>query len=188
MSQISRYVEAVERDNTRRSYAAAIRHFEVEWKGLLPTTADTTSRYLADHADTLAISGLRQRLAALLRWHIDHGFADPTKAPLVRQALKGIRCIHTVAEKCARPLEIDVVQQIDQRLEVAIGNADRSADRMALLRHARNHSLLLLGFCRGFQTDELVNLRVENVEVSPAEGMSCYLSRSRGDRQMLGHV
>ncbi|MDI3511845.1 MAG: hypothetical protein PWQ61_2610 [Betaproteobacteria bacterium] len=188
MSQISRYVEAAERDNTRRSYAAAIRHFEVEWKGLLPTTADATSGYLADHAATLAISTLRQRLAALSRWHIDHGFADPTKAPLVRQVLKGIRSIHSVAEKRARPLEIDVVQQIDQWLGVAIGNAERSDDRLALLRHTRNRSLLLLGFWRGFRSDELVNLRVENVEVSPGEGLSCYLSRSKGDRQMLGRV
>ena len=56
MSRIAHYIAAAERDNTRRSYAAAIRHFEVEWKGLLPTTADTTSRYLAEHAATLAIS------------------------------------------------------------------------------------------------------------------------------------
>lgn len=188
MSRIAHYIAAAERDNTRRSYAAAIRHFEVEWKGLLPTTADATSRYLADHAATLAISTLRQRLAALSRWHVDHGFADPTKAPLVRQVLKGIRAIHSAPEKRARPLEIDVVQQIDQWLEVAIGNAERCDDRLALLRHTRNRSLLLLGFWRGFRSDELVNLRVENVEVSPGEGLSCYLSRSKGDRQMLGHV
>ena len=188
MSRIAQYIEAAERDNTRRSYAAAIRHFEVEWKGLLPTTADATSRYLADHAATLAISTLRQRLAALSRWHVDHGFTDPTKAPLVRQVLKGIRSIHSVAEKRARPLEIDVVQQVDQWLEVAIGNAKRGDDRSALLRHTRNRSLLLLGFWRGFRSDELVNLRVEKVEVSPGEGLSCYLSRSKGDRQMLGRV
>ena len=188
MSRIAQYIEAAERDNTRRSYAAAIRHFEVEWKGLLPTTADATSRYLADHAATLAISTLRQRLAALSRWHVDHGFTDPTKAPLVRQVLKGIRSIHSVAEKRARSLEIDVVQQIDQWLEVAIGNAERCDDRPARLRHTRNRSLLLLGFWRGFRSDELVNLRVENVEVSPGEGLSCYLSRSKGDRQMLGRV
>lgn len=188
MIRIAQYIEAAERGNTRRSYAAAIRHFEVEWKGLLPTTADATSRYLADHAAILAISTLRQRLAALSRWHVDHGFADPTKAPLVRQVLKGIRSLHSVAEKRARPLEIDVVQQIDLWLEAAIGNAERCDDRLALLRHTRNRSLLLLGFWRGFRSDELVNLRVENVEVSPGEGLSCYLSRSKGDRQMLGHV
>ncbi|MDZ4175195.1 MAG: Tn3 family resolvase, partial [Hydrogenophaga sp.] len=167
MTRISQYVEAAERHNTRRSYSAAIRHFEVEWKGLLPATADAVSRYLADHANTLAINTLRQRLAALSRWHTDQGFPDPTKSPLVRKVLKGVRSVHTVAEKRARPLEIDVVQQIDQWLEVAIGNAERREDRLALLRHTRNRSLLLLGFWRGFRSDELVSLRLENVEVSP---------------------
>src|SRR5256885_12033957 len=85
MNRVVDYIEAAERDNTRRSYASAIRHFEIEWKGLLPSTADAIARYLADYAPTLAINTLRQRLAALSRWHADQGFADPTKSPLVRQ-------------------------------------------------------------------------------------------------------
>ena len=182
------YIEAAERDNTRRSYASAIRHFEIEWKGLLPSTADAIARYLADYAPTLAINTLRQRLAALSRWHADQGFADPTKSPLVRQVLKGIRSIHAVPEKRARPLELAVLQQIDQWLDVAIGNAQRSGDRPALLRQTRNRSLMLLGFWRGFRSDELVNLRVENIEVTPGQGMACYLGRTKGDRQLQGRV
>jgi len=188
MTRLAQYIEAAERDNTRRSYASAIRHFEIEWKGLLPSTADAISRYLADHAATLAINTLRQRLAALSRWHTDQGFADPTKSPLVRQVLKGIRSIHAVPEKRARPLELTVLQQIDQWLDVAIGNAQRSGDRPALLRHTRNRSLMLLGFWRGFRSDELVNLRVENTEVTPGQGMACHLGRSKGDRQLQGRV
>ena len=189
MSRLAQYLEAAERDNTRRSYASAIRHFEIEWKGLLPSTADAISRYLADHAATLAINTLRQRLAALSRWHSDQGFPDPTKSPLVRQVLKGIRSVHTVAEKRARPLELNVLQQVDQWLDAAISNAQRSGDRSALLRrHTRNRSLMLLGFWRGFRSDELVNLRVENTEVTPGQGLACYLGRSKGDRQMQGRV
>ncbi|TAM35980.1 MAG: Tn3 family resolvase [Burkholderiaceae bacterium] len=188
MNRLAQYIEAAERDNTRRSYASAIRHFEIEWKGLLPSTADAISRYLADHAATLAINTLRQRLAALSRWHSDQGFPDPTKSALVRQVLKGIRSVHTVAEKRARPLELAVLQQIDQWLDTAISNAQRSGNQPALLRHTRDRSLLLLGFWRGFRSDELVNLRVENVEVKPGEGLACYLGRSKGDRQLQGRV
>ena len=188
MNRVVDYIEAAERDNTRRSYASAIRHFEIEWKGLLPSTADAIARYLADYAPTLAINTLRQRLAALSRWHADQGFADPTKSPLVRQVLKGIRSIHAVPEKRARPLELAVLQQIDQWLDVAIGNAQRSGDRPALLRQTRNRSLMLLGFWRGFRSDELVNLRVENIEVTPGQGMACYLGRTKGDRQLQGRV
>ncbi|WP_227874105.1 MULTISPECIES: site-specific integrase [Burkholderiales] len=136
----------------------------------------------------MAINTLRQRLAALSRWHADQGFADPTKSPLVRQVLKGIRSIHAVPEKRARPLELAVLQQIDQWLDVAIGNAQRSGDRPALLRQTRNRSLMLLGFWRGFRSDELVNLRVENIEVTPGQGMACYLGRTKGDRQLQGRV
>ncbi len=188
MNRVVDYIEAAERDNTRRSYASAIRHFEIEWKGLLPSTADAIARYLADYAPTLAINTLRQRLAALSRWHADQGFADPTKSPLVRQVLKGIRSIQAVPEKRARPLELAVLQQIDQWLDVAIGNAQRSGDRPALLRQTRNRSLMLLGFWRGFRSDELVNLRVENIEVTPGQGMACYLGRTKGDRQLQGRV
>jgi site-specific recombinase XerD len=188
MTRVAQYIEAAERDNTRRSYASAIRHFEIEWKGLLPSTADAISRYLADHAATLAINTLRQRLAALSRWHTDQGFPDPTKSPLVRQVLKGIRSVHSAPEKRARPLELAVLQQIDQWLDAAISNAQRSGDQPALLRHARNRSLMLLGFWRGFRSDELVNLRVENTEVTPGQGMACFLGRSKGDRQLQGRV
>ncbi|MEZ5643653.1 MAG: site-specific integrase [Burkholderiaceae bacterium] len=188
MTRVAQYIEAAERDNTRRSYASAIRHFEIEWKGLLPSTADGIARYLADHAATLAINTLRQRLAALSRWHTDQGFPDPTKSALVRQVLKGIRSVHAVPEKRARPLELAVLQQVDQWLDAAIGNAQRSGDQPALLRHTRNRSLMLLGFWRGFRSDELVNLRVEHTEVTPGQGMACYLGRSKGDRQLQGRV
>ena len=188
MTRIAEYIEAAESDNTRRSYASAIRHFEVEWKGLLPSTTDAIARYMADHAATLAINTLRQRLAALSRWHTDHGFPDPTKSALVRQVLKGIRSVHSVREKRARPLELAVLQQVDQWLDTAITNAQRSGDQSAALRHTRDRSLILVGFWRGFRSDELVNLRVENTEVTPGQGMTCYLGRSKGDRQREGRV
>lgn len=186
MNDIARYLDAAERENTRRSYDSAIRHFETEWKGLLPATANTVAQYLADYAGILAINTLRQRLAALSRWHSDHGFSDPTKSPRVRQVLKGIRATHAVAEQRARPLELDVLQQVAQWLDLAISHAKSSGDQLAMLRHMRNRSLVLLGFWRGFRSDELARLRVENILITPGKGMSCFLERSKGDRQMEG--
>jgi hypothetical protein len=34
------------------------------------------------------------------------GFADPTKAPVVRKVLKGIRALHPAQEKQAEPLQL----------------------------------------------------------------------------------
>ncbi|MCL1477417.1 hypothetical protein MIH18_05645 [Marinobacter sp. M3C] len=103
---IERYVRAATRDNTRRSYRSAVEHFEVAWGGYLPATADSVARYLADHAERLSAATLKQRLAALARWHRDQGFPDPTKAPLVRTVLKGIREEHPYRQKQAKPLAI----------------------------------------------------------------------------------
>lgn len=87
------YLAAATRENTRRSYQGAVRHFEVEWGGFLPATANSLARYLAHYAGSLAVNTLQQRMAALAQWHIDQGFPDPTKSPVVRKVLKGFaRC------------------------------------------------------------------------------------------------
>ncbi|QQW09059.1 hypothetical protein HUS11_12840 [Pseudomonas aeruginosa] len=81
MKDVGRYLQAGTRENTRRSYQSAIEHFEVTWCGFLPATSDSIVRYLVDYADTLSLSTLKQRLAALAQWHIAQGFPDPTKTP-----------------------------------------------------------------------------------------------------------
>lgn len=48
MTPLDRYFDAATRENTRRRYQSAVRHFEVEWGGHLPATADSVARYLAD--------------------------------------------------------------------------------------------------------------------------------------------
>jgi hypothetical protein len=69
MNKADRYLQAGTRENTRRSYRAAVEHFEVTWGGFLPTTGDGIVRYLAEYADQHTISTLKQRLAALAQWH-----------------------------------------------------------------------------------------------------------------------
>ena len=81
MAELEHYLEAATRANTRRSYATALRHFEIEWGGHLPTTPDSVARYLVDQAGQFSSNTLRQRLAALAHWHREHGFVDPTRAP-----------------------------------------------------------------------------------------------------------
>jgi hypothetical protein len=53
---------------------------------LLRPTAECVARYLVDHVETLSLNTLRQRLAALAQWHLNQGFADPTKAPIMASA------------------------------------------------------------------------------------------------------
>ncbi|MEW9624370.1 site-specific integrase [Rhodanobacter geophilus] len=180
------YLEAAQRENTQRSYASAVRHFEVSWGGLLPATADTVAQYLAAHATTLSINTLRQRLAALSQWHQTHGFADPTTAARVKQALKGIQALHPAREKRAAPLQLTAVARVSDWLDAAVAAADQRGDRAAALRARRDRAMLLLGFWRGFRVDELVGLHSEHVTAVPGHGMTCFLGRSKTDRQLVG--
>jgi integrase len=186
MTKLDQYVNAATRDNTRKAYQGAIRHFEVEWGGFLPATAENVARYLADHAEMLSVNTLRQRLAALAQWHLDQGFPDPTKAPVVRKVFKGIQVLHPAQQKRAKPLQLEQLAAVDRWLEAAIVTAKRNKDRGAQLRYVRNRALLLLGFWRGFRGDELTRLRAEHVEVVPGQGMTCYFPITKSDRQLKG--
>lgn len=182
-AKVETYLQLATRENTRRSYASAIRHFEVEWGGLLPATTDSIVRYLADHGAVLSANTLALRLSSLARWHVDQGFADPTRHPMVRQVMRGIRTAHPVAERRAKPLQLSELESIDRQLEA---EGRQAPDAAARLRALRDRSLLLTGFWRGFRGDELIHLRVENVELRPGEGMVCYLPRSKTDRETRG--
>ncbi|MBB3219900.1 site-specific integrase [Pseudoduganella umbonata] len=188
MTELDLYLAASTRDNTRQSYQAALRHFEVEWGGLLPASSDSVAHYLAQYGATLSISTLRQRLAALAAWHQEHGFGDPTRNPIVRKVLRGVQAIHPAEQKRAAPLQIEQLAQVDSRLTYLIECTRAAGDRAAALRHLRDRALFLLGFWRGFRSDELSRLRVEHIRVVQGEGMECYLPRTKTDRYLKGQT
>jgi hypothetical protein len=77
----------------------------------LPPTAESVARHLVDHAETLSVNTLRQRLAALSQWHRAQGILDATKAPIVKKGFKGIQVLHSAQEKRAKPLQIEQLAQ-----------------------------------------------------------------------------
>ncbi len=186
MSDIDRYIEAATRDNTRRSYRAAIEHFEVTWGGFLPATSEAVARYLATYAGSLSVNTLKVRLSALAQWHSSQGFADPTKAPVVRKVLKGIRALHPAQEKQAAPLQLQHLEQVALWLENQAVQALAEGDRPRLLRCRRDSALILLGFWRGFRSDELCRVQIQDVQATTGSGITLYLARSKGDRDNLG--
>ena len=168
-----------------RSYASALRHFEVEWQDTFrpPQTVwrgtwPPTRRPGHQHA---AASPGGDRF-----WHRDHGFVDPTRSPLVRKVLKGIQTLHPTRVKQAAPLQIRRLVELDDWLAAAIAAAHARGDGAAALRHQRDRALVLLGFWRGFRGDELLRLEVAHLTLVPGQGMTCFLPRSKGDRQAAG--
>jgi integrase len=189
MPTVDDYIELADRPNTKRAYAASVRHFELEWRGLLPATPDTVAQYLAHYAASQSINTLQVKLAGLARWHVDHGFADPTKTPLVRQVLKGIRAAHNAPTRQARPVEFDVLKRVSDWLANEIAESQVDENRRArLLRRCRDQAMLRLGFWRGFRSDELCGLQFEHVKVEPGVGMTCFIPRTKSDRAALGQT
>lgn len=186
MDKAERYLTAGTRENTRKSYRAAIEHFEVTWGGFLPATGEGIVLYLAEYADSLALSTLRQRLAALAQWHLSQGFPDPTKTPHVRQMLKGIRVVHPVKQKKATPLQLRHLEKAVNWLDSKARAAIESGDYLALMRYRRDAALLLIGFWRGFRSDELARLQVEDTQAEAGTGITFYLPYTKADRDHQG--
>lgn len=186
MSKAEIYLRAGTRDNTRKSYRAAVEHFEVTWGGYLPATGDAIVRYLAEYAGQHSVSTLKQRLAALAQWHVSQGFLDPTKTPDVRRVLKGIRAVHPAQAKQAAPLLLKHLEQAIGWLEREASAAYAAGNHKVVIRHRRSIALVLIGFWRGFRGDELARLHVEHIQAQPGEGMTIFLPRSKGDREYMG--
>lgn len=154
----------------------------------MPATADAIANYLASYAGLLSTNTLRQRLAALGRWHAQHGFSDPTRDDLVRRALRGIRALHGVQHNQATPLQIEDLERVVDTCEQNLVSAKRHGDRRGELLALRDRALVLLGFWRAFRSDELARVQIEHVTLREREGMTIFLPSSKGDRQNLGRT
>ncbi|MFY1664535.1 site-specific integrase [Pseudomonas sp. Pseu.R1] len=177
-----RYLNAARRDSTRRRYLQALEHFEEQWGGVLPASSESVVRYLAAHAEQLSVATLRTHLAALAQWHQRQGFVDPTKAPQVRDVLRGIKAEHPQAVKRAEALQLQALEACIDVLQHQV----ESAQPAIRLRAGRDRALVLLGFWRAFRGDDLCRLRIEHIQVRSGEGMEIFLASGKTDRQHEG--
>jgi site-specific recombinase XerD len=184
MPDVSTYIRAATRENTRKSYRAAVEHFEMSWGGVLPATADSIATYLVHYAPTLAITTLKQRLAAIAAWHNEQGFPDPTKAPHVKKVLKGIAQLHPHKEKQAAPFQLSHITVIDEWINEQISNPEGSPHHK--LKLLRDRALILLGFWRALRSDELTRISVKDARFEADHGLELYLPRSKTDSSGKG--
>lgn len=100
--------------------------------------------------------------------------------------LKGIAALHPATEKRAKPLQFMKLEKLAAWLDAQIAEATDAGDARSRLGHLRNRALVLLGFRRGFRSDELSRLQIEHVTVEPGRGMTLFLPRTKGDRAQSG--
>jgi hypothetical protein len=73
------------------------------------------------------------------------------------------------------------VRFLDEQIHEEVIDSERH-------RYRRDKALVLIGFWRGFRSDELRRLNIENIEIFPGDGMTLYIPGSKNDRNNLGHT
>ncbi len=164
---VGKYLDACWAEATKHAYSGDMRDFAA-WGGGVPASADIVARYIAERATSLAPATLARRLAGVGALHVSAGFQDPTKNPLVRMVLRGVRRKHGVAQRCAQP--------IDPRKWVRAWTASGG------LRGARDKAVVLLGFSAAFRRSELVGLNAEDLSWS-SHGLSVRLRKAKTDQE-----
>lgn len=177
-----RYLKAARQESTQRRYRQALEHFEQMWGGQLPASSERVMQYLAEHGEQLSANTLRTHLAALAQWHKRHGFLDPTKAPKVRDVLRGIQAEHPRPINQAQALQLHALEACMSGLDQQIATGDVATR----LRARRDRALILLGFWRAFRADDLCALRIEHIKLFSGEGLELYLASSKTDRDYQG--
>jgi integrase len=131
--------------------------------------------YLTDLAlQGRKVSTLTQHLAAISFEHQGTGYATPSRSPVVRHVITGIRRSIGVA-----PHQVDALYTEDiQRMVATLPNT---------LIGKRDRALLLLGFAGAFRRSELVALNIDDLQFR-AEGLCVRLSRSKTDQEGLGRL
>lgn len=172
------YARSSKAANTLRAYESDLRHFGAwcDGRGLqaFPAEAETVALYLTDHAERLAISTLRRRLAAISEAHQAARFPNPIIDPAVRITWAGIRRTHGKAPDAKEAAVTEVVAAMVASL------GDRLID-------VRDRAILLVGFAGALRRSELSALDVGDVGET-GEGLRISVVRSKTDQEGEGHT
>lgn len=170
---VAEYLLASRAPNTHRAYAFDLADFQA-WGGSVPSSPEEIASYLASRAGQLRPSTLKRRVAALASAHRDQGYADPTKAVLVRRVIQDIERRHGKALRQVQPILIDDLA----RIVGLMGNS-----RVEL----RDKAILLVGFFGALRRSEIVALDVQSLEQTNA-GLSVTIVRSKTDQTGSGRT
>lgn len=167
-------------ENTQRAYAHHWQQFE-NWCFQnrikpLPATVETMVRYLKEleQADTLAVSSISVRLAAIKHVHRIAGLVPPTVDGRFEEIWAGFQREHGRPPRQAWALTPDDIKKM-----LAECPNDLGGDRDA--------ALLLVGFAGGFRRSELVSLDVEHIRWHE-RGAIVTIQRSKTDAVGKGRV
>jgi len=172
------YVRDSRAESTRRTYRKAWDHF-CDWCARhslesLPATPETVALYVADLAERLKPSTIEKHVAAISVAHQSKNLASPTRTPLVRSTLQGVRRIKGVAKTKKAPVRVIHLWHLS---EVLSDN----------LKGVRDKAIFLIGYSGAFRRSELVAVDLSDLQFVD-EGVRIRVRRSKTDQEGKGHI
>ena len=163
--------------NTVRAYKSDFEDFGLFCikNGLnsMPTDPKVVSLYLTFlSSKDVKISTIKRRLVSIGVLHKIKGHYLDTKHPVIIENFMGIKRLKGVNQKGKKPLLINDLKQIIDK----INEQDEPE-----IKKLRNKALLLLGFAGGFRRGELISLDLEDLEFV-FEGVKINIKRSKTDQ------
>ena len=167
--------------------------------GVLRATGapETVANYLGDHSDyanpspairPLKPSTLARRVAAIAKVHTTYAAntgtddLEPTHAPVVRQALAGLR--NTYADALRANPEAKATRKAPALMADSLGRILDSIDTTTMAG-ARDAALIALAWSGGLRRSEVVALNVEDLTEVP-DGLIVHLRTSKTDQAGRG--
>lgn len=168
-------------DETRRSYASAMRTFSAwcqqrEYPSL-PTGPEVVASYIAHRTSQVTHSTISRDVAAIAAAHLDTGLEDPTNHHGVRQALRSAgRSLGIAPSRRAAPITADAMRRIIE-----------SMDDLDAIVGKRDRAILLLGLAAAQRRSEVAQLSTKDLTRLDA-GFLLRIRRSKTDQSGKGEI
>ncbi len=145
-----------------------------------PATPETIVNYINDLADYAKANTISRRISAISENYNASGHRDnPCMAPIVKQALRGIRRLKGTlsTRKTPKVLLEDIEDILDCMTKLDVPE----------LQLLRDKAILLIGFMGAFRRSEIAAITVEHLQFSP-QGVEIFVPSSKADQEGQGAV
>lgn len=164
-------------ENTVKAYSSDFGIF-IKWckhHGIssLPATIPTVAAYIAEcKRRRLSMSTVNRYLTVISKTHELAGQPNPTKDPMVTEAVKGYRRERGTAPKRVKPLLLEQLIRICEQLGTSI-------------KGMRDAAILTVGWMAALRRSEISALTRDDVESVP-EGLVIHVRKSKTDQDGAG--
>lgn len=170
-------------ENTVDAYESDWMDF-VDWcqhkqESFFPSSPEIIVNYINDLADYAKANTISRRISALSENFNASGIeSNPCSAPIVKQAMRGIRRSLGTYQQGKTPILLDDLMDIIEYMETA---------DIAPIQKLRDKAILLLGFMGAFRRSELSALTVESLNFLP-QGLEIFVTNSKADQEGQGAI